>query len=114
LDLQRFTIESLTEIDDGKIRVAFNGAVLACGRDCVDRYRDAKPRKVTLKAEFTPVIREDGSFSHVKTQLFLEVALPARRTNELHMQADADGVFYDADNVKDSHPTLPFDREDRS
>lgn len=59
------TVKTLAEFDNGKAAAMFDRHVARVVQDCRDRPDDAKPRKVTLTAFFTPVPGESGDRLYV-------------------------------------------------
>ncbi len=112
MDFRRLTLESLPELEAGIIKLAFDACALRAGHDCEDRPFDLKPRVIVLKVEVTPKVRGDGRPDGVGVQVFVDDKMPAKRTNKLHMHIDQGSITCDADNLKDSHPTLGFGRNE--
>lgn len=52
--MEKLSLESLAEFDDGSIAVAVNQAITQCYHDCRDRPGMKKKREVTIKLSFTP------------------------------------------------------------
>ncbi len=55
-----FTIESLADVDDGSLGVAFKREVLRAARDVMDRPKSKKKRTFSIKVHLIGLTDEDG------------------------------------------------------
>jgi hypothetical protein len=78
--IHQLSLKALEHLDMGKALEAFNLHVARVARDCMDRPGDSKPRTVTLKMGFTPVMQSDGNCDEVKAQIHVSSAVPTHRT----------------------------------
>lgn len=53
------SLDSLKELDMGKVQMAFNHELTRTVKDCVDRPGDTNPRKVAIELSLTPQIDKD-------------------------------------------------------
>lgn len=63
--IREVSLDTLKELDGGKAWHAFQRHVRRAAMDCMDRPGDAKPRKVVLELELTPVTEDDGDCNEV-------------------------------------------------
>jgi hypothetical protein len=96
--LQTFTLDSLTEVEGGKVRLAFDRLVKRCADDCYDRPGDGAARTVTLKIEIKPVLAPEGGCERVNVQVFAESGVPKLRSRVFDMGLTPSGrLLFNAD-----------------
>ncbi len=91
---QRFSLNTLDVLEDGRNAESFRKHLARAARDCEDRPADDSPRKVTLEVLITPVLDKatlslDSVFVEVST--FSKV--PAHRSKPYSMAVKADGTL---------------------
>jgi hypothetical protein len=91
--LQKFTLESLKDLDGGKAGMAFEQHVRRASLDCLDRPGDESARKVTLEAVIVPVRNDDGTCDGVTIQFHSSSAVPKHRTKLYSMALRANGML---------------------
>ena len=87
------TLESIAEIDGGKVKAALDKHLKRAATDCYDRPGDNKPRKVTLEIAVVPVLADDGSCSEVKAQMHVGSAVPKHRTRVISLGLSPNGTL---------------------
>ena len=80
--LREFRIESLTELDGGRVVEAWNQALKRAIADCEDRPGVTDTRKVMLQLELSPSLDEDGNVESVKGQFQIKDSVPTRKTKK--------------------------------
>jgi len=80
--MHEFSLESLIELDGGRVPVAFNQAVVRLLKDCEDRPNDSKARKVTVELSLKPIGDEHGNLDEVKGSFKVKDTVPERETKE--------------------------------
>lgn len=101
--IEKFDLSSLSTIDEGRIREAFEQALKRARDDCSDRPALAKPRKVNLTATLTPVCDPNGSLSSVTVQFEIEDKLPKRMSNKYDMAITRGGLLFNELSKDDIH-----------
>lgn len=92
--LEKFTLGSLAEIDNGRIREAFEQAMRRCQFDCEDRPGVDTPRKLNLTMTMVPVQTEDGRLISCNVQFQIKDNLPERKSRAFNMKVDHDGLLF--------------------
>lgn len=92
--VEKFDLGSLTTIDGGRIREAFEQALKRCRDDCHDRPGVAKARKITLSATLAPVCAPDGSMDSCDVQFEIDDSLPKRVSPTYNMKAARGGLLF--------------------
>ena len=79
-------LESLAELDSGKIQACFAAELKRAVADCVNRPSNKKNRTVNLLLTMTPKMNEnDGSCEGIKVAFDVKSNVPARSTNAYDM-----------------------------
>lgn len=93
--VKKFELESLSELDGGRIREAFDQAMRRCEMDCKDRPGLSDPRKLTLTMEMVPVISEDGQrLESCNLQFQVKDQCPPRKSKAYNMHSRAGGLLW--------------------
>ena len=77
-----FGLETLLELDGGRVVEAWNQALGRVALDCEDRPGVHKPRKVTLELELVPSISDGGHLESVKGSFKVKDSSPVRETKK--------------------------------
>jgi hypothetical protein len=96
MSYQKFDLSSLAELDDGRLKVAFEQAIKRCEDDCHDRLGVPAARAITLTISIAPVVGEEGDFESADVDFQISEKLPRRRTKTYNMRAARDGLFFNA------------------
>lgn len=78
--LHELSLETLKELDNGKVPAAWNLHVQRALNDCHDRPAEKKPRTVTLTVEIVPICDQHGIAETVDTQFKLTSSVPKHQT----------------------------------
>lgn len=92
--IEKFSLKSLADIDNGRVREAFEQALGRCESDCKDRPGVDAARKVTLTATLSPVIDPDGEMSSCNVQFQITDSVPQRKSKVYNMQAGRAGLLF--------------------
>lgn len=92
--IEKFELRSLSTMDGGRIREAFEQTLKRCRDDCHDRPGVAKARKVTLIAMLVPVCDPDGSMASCDVQFEIDDSLPKRVSPNYNMRAVRGGLLF--------------------
>lgn len=84
--LEKFDLETLAKIDEGRIKNAFELALRRCIDDCNERPAFDKTRKVSLVVMMTPVADEMGNLDEVTVAFDIGETVPKRQSREYSMQ----------------------------
>ncbi len=102
--LHQLTLDSIKDLDGGRVYEAFQQAIKRIVNDCEDRPGVEKSRTVSLQVVATPISADEGSLDTVKVQFKVIEAMPKRESKAYDMMARKGGmlVFNDLsdDNVK--------------
>lgn len=79
--LHELTLESLANLDGGRIGTAFQLSLKRAIQDCEDRPGVKKPREITLKLGILPVAAaDDATCDEVAYQCVVSDSVPKRQT----------------------------------
>ena len=106
--LEKFNLQSLVNMDDGRIKEAFEQAMRRCEEDCRDRPAVKEARKVSLVAVVSPVQGEGGDIDSCDVQFQIVDALPKRKSKVYNMRAAKNGLFYN-ELSHDNHVQMTVD-----
>lgn len=92
--VEKFNLKSLAEIDDGRLRKAWEQALNRARLDCEDRPSVEKARTVTLTIELVPVREPGGSLHSVDASFRVRDKLPEIQSPAYSLRAGRGGLFY--------------------
>jgi hypothetical protein len=84
--LQKFKLETLAVMDQGRIRAGFDQALHRAIADCKDRPALDKGRKVTLQCTVEPVVGEDGELESCDVTFSIDEKFPKRESKTYNMR----------------------------
>jgi hypothetical protein len=94
VEILTLSLDSLKELDGGKIANAINLHLKRAANDCYDRPGDKKPRKVSLEISVVPVLDSEArSCSEVKAQVHVASSVPKHRTREISLGLKPNGAL---------------------
>jgi len=97
------TLDSVMEIENGKVSAALDHELAQAVRDVVDRPADKTKRTVTLVIELAPVLDRDlATLKHIEATFKMFHRTPKRRSVEYPMLATKSGELF-------FQPHSPFD-----
>ena len=106
MPVHELNLQSLIELDDGRVNESYNLELGRLVADCEDRPGDRNPRKINLELSVIPIIDEDGHLSDVEGRFRITTTLPKRRSKVYTFGVRRGGklCFHDMD---DDRPLLP-------
>ncbi|MCC7333577.1 MAG: hypothetical protein IT422_00680 [Pirellulaceae bacterium] len=106
------SLDSLSELDDGRVAKAFQHELKRAVQDCIDRPGDKKPRAVTLELSLTPItVNNDGM---VETEgcdgeFQIRSKVPTRKSKTYSFRANKKGHLAYSSNSPESVDQTTFD-----
>src|SRR5262245_48801424 len=94
MPLQKFQIESLATIDEGRIKAAFEQLLHDLVQDCHDRPELESSRKLTLTVTVKPSTMERGELRAVDLAFDLKPTTPKRESRTYNMMTVRGGIAY--------------------
>lgn len=92
--LEAFTFEKIAEMDDGRITMLLNKLMREAAMDCNDRPGEPKPRSVTLKINYKPILNPTtGGCDEVMVDMEVAPKAPARITKAFSMRPRQNGTL---------------------
>lgn len=92
--IEKLKLSTLAQIDDGRIREAFEQALRRCEADCADRPALEEARRVVLTATLTPCLGDDATMESCDVQFQIVDQIPRRRSKVYNMKADESGLYF--------------------
>lgn len=114
--LVAFSLESLNEVDAGRIVVAFQHELKRMIDDCRDRPGDKNARTVGLKCAITPIldiIDKKVICNGVNIEFEITGKVPVRRSRPIPMKVNDKGAYFNTDAPDNPDQTTFFDDEGR-
>lgn len=87
----RLTLETLKDLDLGKVNAAFDRELAHVVKDCIDRPDDRTARTVSLELAVTPEA-EGGVCEVVNGEFTIKSKVPPRRSRRYEMAVKPTGV----------------------
>lgn len=109
--MQPLTLDSLKNLDYGRVHTAFQHELKRTLEDCRDRPGETAVRTVTLKCTITPVLEVDGDCNHVNAEFEIVGKVPARRSKPYNLRLTKSGAFFNEDSPDNADQTTIFDKE---
>lgn len=92
---QMLSMKSLSEIDNGRLREAFDQALRRAHADCKDRPSVKGARKISLQLSISPVVDVDtGDLDSCDVGFKIKEAVPERGTRAYNMVSDSEGLVF--------------------
>jgi len=108
-----FDLNSMAEIDGGKINRLLRSHVQRVAHDCADRPNDKNKRKIVIEITAEPVPTDDGFCDHVNVQIRCRSRLPDYRSRPYPMEAGNSGFSFNKEFPADRNAVgLPFDESE--
>lgn len=92
--IERFSLESLAHLDNGRLRAGLDQALRRAQNDCTDRPGLKKPRRITLTIDMTPVPNEAGDLDSCDVAFQVTERTPNRQSKVYNMKATAGGLLF--------------------
>lgn len=87
----QLTLETLKDLDFGKVNMAFMSELKRAVLDCTDRPGETKARSVALEFTITPIIDEDGMCESVRGEMQIKSKVPVRKTKRYEFAVNKHG-----------------------
>jgi hypothetical protein len=112
--LKKMTLESIKDLDDGRVIAAFEMELKRAVLDCMDRSGDKNSRTVNMEFKLTPVCGEDGQCEGVTGEFHIKSKVPVRKTKTYSFDVNRAGqLVYSSNNPEDiNQPTIDDMRPD--
>ena len=94
--LHYFSLDSLKELDGGRVAEAFTQAVRRAVADCEDRPSEENARKVILQLELLPIM-DDGRCEGVAAAFQVKDTIPTRKSRVYNFGVKADQKLFFSD-----------------
>jgi hypothetical protein len=108
--LRELTLESLRQLDMGKVHEAFQLHLKRAVVDCLDRPGDDKPRKVLMEVTIVPETDDTGDCYDVKTQIHVSSVVPKHRTKVYSMAPRRNGsLAFNEDSPENVNQSTMFE-----
>lgn len=106
-NLIELKLESLADLDDGRVSVAFVEEIRRAVMDCQDRPGDTNKRIVRLQFEITPVREEKtGDCEQVHGEFHIESKVPKRKSKVYGFRVHRTGQLSFSKNSPDNPDQL--------
>lgn len=87
------SLESLKDIDQGKIAVALEHELSKIGRDLNDRPGDKSIRTLSMQVAFVPVMDDSGVCYQANVEFTVQSKLPPKRSRPYQMEVRPSGAM---------------------
>ena len=112
MPLVPLTLESLNDLDDGRVAVAFMLELKRAVADCMDRPGDKNAREVSLVLKLAPVVADDGQCDSAHGEFQIKSKVPTRKSRVYDFGVNRKGHVYFSDTSPDNLPQTTFDDVD--
>lgn len=92
--IEKFSLESLAHLDNGRLRAGLDQALRRAQTDCTDRPGLKKPRRITLTIDMTPVPNEAGDLESCDVAFQVTEKTPNRQSKVYNMKATPGGLLF--------------------
>ena len=92
--LEKFNLESLGDLDGGRVAAAFEQALKRCRMDCEDRPGVRAPRKINVVLTIEPNMTEKGDLQSVQVDAQISETLPKRQSASCQMAVDGEAIYF--------------------
>ena len=108
--LKQLRLDTLKDLDDGRVSVAVDAALKQASLDCQDRPGNKSARKVTLELALTPVVGQDGDCEDIDVVPTIKRTMPAMGGKAYRMGGQRNGLLvFSLNNPEDHNQTTVFD-----
>jgi hypothetical protein len=91
MPFMQLTIESLKDLDAGRVKAMFDHELKRAVLDCFDRPGDKNARSVVLNLKLTPIIGENGDCDGVAGEFSCKGNVPTRRSKTYEFNVNRNG-----------------------
>jgi len=101
MPLMQLSLDSLKDLDDGRVLVAFGHELKRAVMDCIDRPGDKNGRTVSLEFKLTPIIGEDGTCDGANGEFAIKSKVPTRKSKSYEFNVNRKGHLIYSSNSPD-------------
>lgn len=102
MPLVQLTLESINDLDDGRVAVAFMQELRRAVTDCMDRPGDTTARSVSLEFKIKPVIGDEGQCEGANGEFEIKSKVPTRKSKTYSFGTNTKGhLIYSSNNPTD-------------
>jgi hypothetical protein len=91
MPLLNLSLESINDLDDGRVSVAFTQELKRAVLDCMDRPGDKTARTIALEVKIMPVAADDGSCEGANGEFQIKAKLPTRKSKTYSFKTNTKG-----------------------
>lgn len=114
MSFMEVNLQNLSELDDGRVAVAFMQELKRATADCIDRPGDKKPRIVTLEVRLEPVVDvESGQCEGANGEFQIKSRVPTRKSKTYSFGIKKTGQLYFSSESPDNVDQTTFDDVDQ-
>jgi hypothetical protein len=114
--LQKLSLETLSNLDMGKISATLEVHLKRAITDCEDRPADQKARSVLLQFDLIPTLNDDASCTEASLQIQCHSKVPTHKTRVFNMglrkSKDGPMLVFNPDSPGNVNQSTIFDGED--
>jgi hypothetical protein len=107
--LVQLTLESLKDLDDGRVSAAFVHELKRAVQDCMDRPGDKHARSVSLEFKVTPIVADDGSCEGADGEFDIKSKVPTRKSKTYSFKTNKQGHLSFSSNSPDNVDQTTFE-----
>ena len=83
-------LENISELEGGRVVIAFNQQLTRLVQDCLNRSSDQRPRTISLDMTMVPEV-EDGVCAGIKAEFEITAKEPTRRSKTYSLEVHQSG-----------------------
>lgn len=106
-------LDTIKDLDDGRVAIAFDQNMKRAVQDCMDRPSDKKSRKVSIVCNVTPIVAVSGECEGAEVDFELKTSVPVQRTRSYTLIPNKVGHLKFSKNSPDAGQTTIFDNVDK-
>jgi hypothetical protein len=108
----QLTLESLGQLDDGRVAKMFTHEIKRAVQDCIDRPSDKKPRTVTLELSLEPIVVNNDGIVETEGcdgEFKISSKVPTRRSKSYSFRSNKEGHLAFSANSPENKDQTTFD-----
>lgn len=110
--MMELKIDTLNQLDDGRVVAAFMAELKRAVSDCDDRPADKKAREVTLTGFITPIQAPEGGLENVGIEFEVSSKVPKRKSRRYTMDVRKGGMLIFSSTSPDVRQPTFMDKDD--
>lgn len=112
MSVKELTLETISELDGGKVSIAWQEMLKRIVEDCEGRPGELGTREVRLIFRAKPIMDSDGLCEDIATQFHIEGKMPKQQSRVYTLGVRKGGRVAFSDVSKDGTPTMFDDSSD--